>query len=59
MERFPCDDEHRESKNIVNEINKKNEKLYGKMCKKCNLFKKWCRCKVNKLFNEKTHKDIS
>ena len=59
MERFPCDDEHRESKSIVDEINKKNEKLYGKMCKKCNLFKKWCRCKVNKLFNEKTLKDIS
>ena len=54
-ERFPCNDEQKENKKIVEEINKKNERLYGKLCKKCDLFKKWCRCKVNKLKDEKTH----
>lgn len=43
QERFPCSDEHVEKKNIVDIINEKNEKEFGPICKKCDLYAIYCR----------------
>ncbi len=46
-ERFPCTDEHVPKESIVDRINKKNREMWGPICKKCDLYDHFCRCKTN------------
>lgn len=52
--RFPCDDEQTSKKqDIVKQIEDRDKKKYGKKCKRCDLYAKWCRCKTYS--HAKTH----
>jgi len=57
-ERFPCSDEHvpkpkrNYAKEIVDSINEMNRNLYGPMCKKCDCYEAWCRCKNKSVFKD-------
>lgn len=44
QERFPCSDEHVPKENVVEKINNRNKKMWGPICKICDLYKHWCRC---------------
>ena len=42
-DRFPCDDEHKPKKTLVEKMNEKYEKLFGKLCD-CEVYEAFCRC---------------
>lgn len=49
-DRFPCDDEHKPKKTLVDKMNEEYEKKFGKKCE-CNFYESFCRCKNKTKYN--------